>query len=156
LNKIQNRQFKGNYLQLYILDFLSWQQQTTGKSRNIGVMSINLSWMFRDTSVNNFIWISCTKNAVAWGRHLTDGVRKAKTFNIYLDLIILVILRAVTVVDFIASWFWSRARRWNRRIASYVTVSAKQLSAKIGHQKTATVAVWRIWPPAIFIFCGRC
>jgi len=54
------------------------------------------------------------------------------------------ILRAVTVADFIARWFGSRARRWNRRIASYATVSATLLSAKIGRQKTATVAVWSI------------
>jgi len=52
-----------------------------------------------------------------------------------------IILRAVTIADFIASWFWSRARRWNSRIASYATVSATQLSAKIGRQKTASVAV---------------
>jgi len=39
-------------------------------------------------------------------------------------------LRTVTDAEFIASWFLSKARRWNRRIASYTTVSATQLSVK--------------------------
>ena len=41
-----------------------------------------------------------------------------------------VILHAVTDAEFIASWFFSIARRWNGRIASYVTISATQSIGK--------------------------
>jgi|GEM_PF-3598100 len=50
------------------------------------------------------------------------------------------ILRAVMFADFMARLFCSRARRENRRIASYVTVFATPLSDKIARQKAANVA----------------
>ena len=49
-------------------------------------------------------------------------------------------LRAVTVAEFMVESFYSGARRGNRRIAGYVTVSATQLSDKRAEQKSAIVA----------------
>jgi hypothetical protein len=51
------------------------------------------------------------------------------------------ILRAVTFAEFMVESLYSRARRENGRIASYVTVFATPLSDKMADQKTANVAV---------------
>jgi hypothetical protein len=56
-----------------------------------------------------------------------------------------VILRAVMFAEFMVESFYSRARRGNRRIAGYVTVSATPLSDKMADQKTANVTARSIY-----------
>jgi len=49
---------------------------------------------------------------------------------------VIAILCAVMFTEFMIELFYSRAKRKNRRIASYVTVFAMPLSDKMADQKT--------------------
>jgi hypothetical protein len=87
----------------------------------------------RDRDVNT-LYQSCIR--CQWQK-IPGQPYQAKALDVELNLSI---LRAVTVAEFMVESFYSRARRENRRIAGYVTVSTTQLSDKMAEQKSAIVA----------------
>ena len=76
--------------------------------------------------INSFAYGKFTGNTLSLNILLHVFFTLERPTAVYISQLIK--LRGFTIADFIASWFLPRAKRWNRRITGYITVSQQSAS----------------------------